>query len=66
MPPMVVKGVLAVLWCGAVLLLALGWQAPSGWSWLSLMAIAVPPPALLFYFWRDPLPSTSARIRAAR
>lgn len=63
MTPISTKLALTVVWGGAVLMLGLAWHATAVSTWLTLLAIAVPPPAILFYFWREPLPSTSERIQ---
>jgi hypothetical protein len=63
MTPMSTKLVLTTVWGATVLMMGLAWHATAVSTWLTLLAIAVPPPAILFYFWREPLPSTSERIQ---
>jgi hypothetical protein len=65
MTSMSMKLTLSIVWVVAVLLLGLAWQTTAVSGWLTLLAVAIPPPAILLSFWREPIQSTSERIRAA-
>ena len=59
------KGIVALSWACSVVTLGLVAQTSAITGWVTLLLVAMLPPAVLMHRWKEPLPSMSRHIQAA-